>query len=142
MAAANSGGPILSGAWALPTQGRLTSCFCQRWGTMHWGLDIAGPLYTPIYAPGDGVILRSGPASGFGQAIYLQHDNGDVTVFGHMEVLEVVTGQRVTAGQEIALMGSRGFSTGSHLHFEVYAGGMSGTRVDPVLWLAARGVYI
>jgi len=141
-AAAYAGGPVLAGSWALPLEGRLTSCFCERWGTMHWGIDIAAPMYTPMYSAGNGVVVKAGPATGFGQAVYVQHDNGDVTVYGHMEVIEVVTGQRVAAGQEIALTGSQGFSTGPHLHFEVYVGGLDGFRVDPVIWLANRGIYV
>ncbi len=141
-AAVYGGGPVLSGNWALPLAGTLTSCFCERWGTMHWGIDIMAPMYTPMYSAGDGVVLEAGPATGFGQAVYIQHDNGDVTVYGHMEVIEVVTGQRVLAGQEIALVGSQGFSTGPHLHFEVYVGGLDGYRVDPVIWLAERGIFV
>lgn len=141
-AAANAGGPVLSGNWALPLAGRFTSCFCERWGTMHWGIDIAAPMYTPMYSAGDGVVIQAGPATGFGQAVYIQHDNGDVTVYGHMEVIEVVTGQRLRAGQEIALVGSQGFSTGPHLHFEVYVGGLDGFRMDPVVWLAERGIFV
>ncbi|MDQ3476056.1 MAG: peptidoglycan DD-metalloendopeptidase family protein, partial [Actinomycetota bacterium] len=141
-AAAYDGGPVLSGSWALPLAGRLTSCFCERWGSMHWGIDIAAPMYTPMYSAGDGVVVEAGPATGFGQAVYIEHDNGDVTVYGHMEVIEVSTGQRVAAGQEIALVGSQGFSTGPHLHFEVYAGGLNGVRVDPVIWLANRGIFV
>jgi murein DD-endopeptidase MepM/ murein hydrolase activator NlpD len=71
---------------------------------MHWGIDIAAPMYTPMYSAGDGVVVEAGPATGFGQAVYIQHDNGDVTVYGHMEVIEVTAGQRVVAGQEIALV--------------------------------------
>ncbi len=139
---AYGGGPVLSGKWALPLAGTLTSCYCLRWGTMHWGIDIAAPMYTPIYAAGDGTVLRAGEATGFGQAVYIQHDNGDVTVYGHMEVIEVTAGQRVVAGQEIAQVGTRGFSTGPHLHFEVQSGGIGGTRVDPVIWLANRGIFV
>jgi len=141
-AAAYGGGPVLSGSWALPLAGRFTSCFCERWGTMHWGIDIAAPMYTPMYSAGDGVVVEAGPATGFGQSVYIQHDNGDVTVYGHMEVIEVTAGQRVVAGQEIALVGSQGFSTGPHLHFEVYVGGLNGFRVDPVIWLAERGILV
>jgi len=109
---------------------------------MHWGIDIAAPMYTPMYSAGNGVVVKAGSEAGFGLAVYIRHDNGDVTVYGHMEVIKVVTGQRVTAGQEIALVGSRGFSTGPHLHFEVYIGGLDGVRVDPVRWLASRGIYV
>ncbi len=141
-AAAYSGGPQLAGSWAAPVRGVLTSCFCMRWGTMHWGIDLAAPMYTPEYAVGNGTVVQAGPATGFGQAIYIQHDNGDVTVYGHMEVIEVIAGQRVSAGQEIAQLGSQGFSTGPHLHFEVHVGGINGPRVDPVLWLAQRGIFV
>ncbi len=141
-AAAYGGGPVMSGAWALPLAGTLSSGYGARWGTMHWGIDIAAPMFTPLYSAGDGVVVQAGPATGFGQAVYIQHDNGDVTVYGHMEVIEVVTGQPVAAGQEIALVGSQGFSTGPHLHFEVHVGGIGGTRVDPVIWLANRGIFV
>ncbi|MGI8532614.1 MAG: M23 family metallopeptidase [Geodermatophilaceae bacterium] len=126
----------------LPVHGRLTTCFCMRWGTMHWGIDLAAPLLTPISAAADGVVLQAGPASGFGNVIYIQHENGDVTVYGHMEVVEVAAGDLVRAGEEIAKVGSRGYSTGPHLHFEVHLGGLDGTRVDPLVWLAARGVRL
>ncbi|MBA2555189.1 MAG: M23 family metallopeptidase [Geodermatophilaceae bacterium] len=125
-----------------PVVGRLSSCFCQRWGTMHWGIDIAAPMMTPILAVGDGVVTKAGAASGYGNVVYIQHENGDVTVYGHMEVIEVETGDIVAAGEEIARVGSRGYSTGPHLHFEVYDGGLDGERVDPIGWLAARGVRI
>jgi murein DD-endopeptidase MepM/ murein hydrolase activator NlpD len=59
-----------------------------------------------------------------------------------MEKLLVQAGQVVKAGDEIALMGSEGESTGSHLHFEVHQGGIEGPRTDPVPWLAARGVQV
>lgn len=128
--------------FVLPVNGRLTSCFCTRWGTMHWGIDLAAPMYTPIYAAGAGVVTEAGAASGFGNAIYIQHDNGDVTMYGHMEVVEVQAGDIVNVGDEIAKVGSRGYSTGPHLHFEVYEGGLEGQRVDPIGWLAARGVKV
>lgn len=127
--------------WVSPVAGRLTSCFCMRWGVMHWGIDLAAPMLTPEYAVGDGVVLKAGAASGFGNAIYIQHPNGDVTLYGHMEVVEVAAGDIVTAGQEIAKLGQRGFSTGPHLHLEVHVGGIEGPKIDPIPWLAARGVY-
>ncbi|GAB3349616.1 M23 family metallopeptidase [Modestobacter lapidis] len=126
---------------ASPVEGaRLTSCFCPRWGTMHWGIDLAAPMMTEEYAAADGVVLRAGSASGYGNVVYLLHDNGDVTVYGHMEKILVDAGDVVSAGDTIALLGSRGQSTGPHLHFEVYKGGLDGKRVDPVAWLADRGV--
>jgi murein DD-endopeptidase MepM/ murein hydrolase activator NlpD len=127
----------------LPIHGaHISSCFCARWGTFHYGIDFAAPMHTPEYAAADGVVIRAGAASGFGLAVYILHDNGDVTVYGHMDKILVSAGQYVTAGQTIALLGMRGESTGPHLHFEVHQGGMNGTRIDPLPWLRARGVAI
>jgi murein DD-endopeptidase MepM/ murein hydrolase activator NlpD len=127
----------------LPVDGaRMTTCFCMRWGTMHWGIDLAAPMLTPEYAAEDGVVVRAGAASGFGQAVYVLGVSGDVTVYGHMEKILVDAGDVVSAGDKIALLGSRGQSTGPHLHFEVHKGGMDGKRIDPVAWLRARGVDI
>jgi murein DD-endopeptidase MepM/ murein hydrolase activator NlpD len=120
--------------------GRLTSGFGPRWGTVHAGIDLAAPMRTPEYAAMDGVVLEAGPASGYGQAVYLQHDNGDVTVYGHMDEILVSPGQVLRAGDTVALLGNRGQSTGPHLHFEVRLGGLGGPQVDPVRYLEERGV--
>jgi murein DD-endopeptidase MepM/ murein hydrolase activator NlpD len=127
----------------LPVQGaQLTSGFGSRWGTLHAGIDFAGPIGTPEYAAMDGVVVRAGAASGFGLAVYIQHGNGDVTVYGHMEQILVAEGQTVKAGDTIALLGNRGQSTGPHLHFEVHTGGIDGERVDPLPWLRDNGVQV
>ncbi|MGY1724262.1 M23 family metallopeptidase [Blastococcus sp. SYSU DS0533] len=127
----------------LPVQGgRLTSGFGARWGTLHAGIDLAAPMRTPEYAVMDGVVLEAGPASGYGLAVYIQHDNGDVTVYGHMDEILVTPGQVVRAGDTIALLGNRGQSTGPHLHLEVHVGGIDGERIDPLPWLRERGVQI
>jgi murein DD-endopeptidase MepM/ murein hydrolase activator NlpD len=127
----------------LPVDGaRFTSGYGARWGTFHYGIDLAAPMRTPEYAAMDGVVVRAGSASGFGLAVYVLHENGDVTVYGHMDKILVEPGQYVEAGETIALLGNRGQSTGPHLHFEVHQGGMNGKRIDPVPWLAERGVEI
>jgi murein DD-endopeptidase MepM/ murein hydrolase activator NlpD len=129
--------------FVLPIDGaRLTSGFGSRWGTFHYGIDLAAPMRTPEYAAGDGVVLRAGAASGFGLAIHILHENGDVTVYGHMDEILVEPGQYVDAGETIALLGNRGQSTGPHLHFEVHKGGEDGERVNPVTWLSERGVRV
>ncbi|WP_309229504.1 MULTISPECIES: M23 family metallopeptidase [unclassified Blastococcus] len=126
-----------------PIQGaRLTSGFGGRWGTVHTGIDLAAPMRTPEYSVMDGVVLEAGPASGYGLAVYIQHDDGTVTVYGHMDEILVQPGQVVRAGDTIALLGNRGQSTGPHLHFEVHLGGLDGTKVDPLPWLRERGVQI
>jgi murein DD-endopeptidase MepM/ murein hydrolase activator NlpD len=127
----------------LPVAGaRLSSTFGARWGTLHAGIDLAAPMLTPEYAAMDGVVLEAGPASGYGNAVYIQHGNGDVTVYGHMEQILVAPGQVVRAGDTIALLGNRGQSTGPHLHFEVHVGGIDGQKIDPLPWLRERGVQI
>lgn len=125
---------------ALPAEGALTSPFGPRWGSFHYGIDIANALGTPILAVMDGTVIDSGPASGYGQWIRIKHDDGSVSVYGHMQTLDVVVGERVTAGQKIAGMGSLGFSTGSHLHFEIHPDGT--TPVDPAAWLTQRGINL
>jgi murein DD-endopeptidase MepM/ murein hydrolase activator NlpD len=128
--------------FVVPTDGRLTTCFCQRWGTMHWGIDLAAPLGTPIYAASDGVVLRAGPASGYGNAIYIQDADGNVEIYGHMRYYNVEAGDVVSAGEQIAKVGNQGQSTGPHLHFEIHDGGMNGKPTDPEEWLAERGLSV
>jgi murein DD-endopeptidase MepM/ murein hydrolase activator NlpD len=130
------------GTTGMPTAGRLTSCYGARWGTMHQGIDIAAPIGTPIYVPEDGVVLQAGPASGFGLAVYVQHADGQITLYGHVNRFSVTAGQVVTAGQQIAEVGNRGQSTGPHLHFEVHQGGLYANRVNPMPWLAQHGISL
>lgn len=123
-----------------PTYGRLTSSYGQRWGTMHWGVDIANSIGTPIRAAADGIVVESGPASGFGLWVRVEHADGTSTIYGHIDRTLVYEGQRVKAGDQIATMGNRGHSTGPHLHFEVWTSG--GQKIDPIGWLNSHGVGI
>ncbi|MGX1768714.1 M23 family metallopeptidase [Dietzia sp. NPDC055340] len=123
----------------IPAIGSFTSPFAMRWGSFHSGIDIANAVGTPIVAATDGTVIDSGPAQGFGNWIRIMSDDGVMTTYGHMETLDVSKGERVVAGQKIAGMGSLGFSTGSHLHFEVE---VDGQKIDPVLWLAQHGLEL
>ena len=125
---------------AKPAMGTMTSPFGPRWGTFHNGIDIANAIGTPILAVLDGTVIDSGPASGFGNWIRVKHEDGTITVYGHMATLDVKVGDKVTAGQKIAGMGSEGFSTGSHLHFEVHPNG--GGPIDPQSWLSQHGISV
>ncbi|WP_336031531.1 M23 family metallopeptidase [Geodermatophilus sp. FMUSA9-8] len=129
-------------ATAALVAGRVTSCYGSRSGTQHNGIDIAATLGTPIYVPADGVVVQAGPANGFGLAVYIQHADGTITLYGHINRFFVSAGQRVTAGQQIAEVGNRGQSTGPHLHIETHTGGLYVNRVDPAPWLAARGITL
>jgi murein DD-endopeptidase MepM/ murein hydrolase activator NlpD len=126
----------------MPTAGRVTSCYGARWGTMHQGIDIAAPIGTPIHVPEDGVVLQAGPASGFGQAVYVQHGDGQITLYGHVNQFYVGAGQVVKAGDHIADVGNKGQSTGPHLHFEVHQGGLYASRVNPMPWLQSHGIAL
>lgn len=118
--------------------GSYTSGFGARWGVQHLGIDVAGPIGTPIYAVADGEVIDAGPASGFGMWVRLLHADGTITVYGHVDTTTVSVGEYVFAGDQIATMGNRGFSTGPHCHFEVWLNGSD--KVDPVPWLATRGI--
>ncbi|WP_155821061.1 M23 family metallopeptidase [Gordonia hirsuta] len=120
----------------------FTSGFAMRWGSFHGGLDLAAPLGTPIHAVTDGVVKEAGPASGYGNWIQIKADDGTVTLYGHMASSGVLVskGQKVTAGDVIGLVGSEGFSTGPHLHFEVWKNGT--TKIDPAPWLAKHGIRL
>ncbi|WP_285586787.1 M23 family metallopeptidase [Actinomycetospora sp. NBRC 106378] len=123
-----------------PAEGRFTSGFGARWGTSHRGVDIAGPIGTPIVSVADGTVLESGPASGFGMWVRVQLEDGTINVYGHINRSFVKEGQKVKAGEEIAEIGNRGQSTGPHLHFEVWTPG--GTKINPLPWLAERGISL
>ena len=132
----------MPGTWVRPSAGPETSCFCMRWGVMHEGIDLAGPMGSPIVAVGDGVVVAAGPASGFGLWVVIRHDNGDYCVYGHMYHYYVTVGEHVTAGQHIADIGANGQSTGPHLHFGVMHGSFMGPYLDPIPWLKDRGINI
>ncbi|MDO4910571.1 MAG: M23 family metallopeptidase [Corynebacterium sp.] len=123
-----------------PAEGTLSSTYGSRWGTVHHGIDIANALGTPIVSATDGTVIDAGPASGYGNWVRVRTDDGYILVYGHMEAILTSVGARVSAGDLIALMGSQGQSTGSHLHFAVYD--QQEQAIDPLPWLAERGVII
>ncbi|CAN5630313.1 hypothetical protein BH10PSE14_BH10PSE14_22510 [soil metagenome] len=99
---------------------------------MHAGVDIPGPVGTPVYATADGMVDRAERAGGYGNMVELDHGKGIQTRYGHLSKILVVAGTRVRRGQLIALMGSTGRSTGPHLHYEVR---IDGHAVNPVPFL-------
>ncbi len=117
-----------------PATGTLTSRFGRRWGRMHKGIDIAGPVGTPINAAADGTVIVAGWSSGgYGNLVEVRHSDGTTTRYGHNSRLSVSAGQIVRQGQQVAEMGSTGHSTGSHLHFEIRPSG--GDAVNPIAHL-------
>jgi hypothetical protein len=136
--------PLPTGTW-VRTSGfgiRIHPITGER--KLHTGVDFAASNGTHILAAADGRVAFAGPAAGFGHLILIEHMVGGepvATGYAHMYAhgIHVRPGDTVTAGQYIADVGSDGYSTGSHLHFEVRPGGADASPVDPEPWLASNG---
>lgn len=123
---------VLGYIW--PAKGTLTSGFGMRWGRMHKGIDVANSVGTPVVASADGVIEKAGwNNGGYGNLVDVRHPDGSLTRYGHNSKILVRAGQQVHQGETIALMGSTGFSTGPHSHFEVHPSGKG--AVNPIAFL-------
>ena len=118
---------------------RFTSSYGQRWGRAHQGIDMAGPVGTPIYATGDGVVTFAGWQRGYGNLIKIQHAIGTETRYGHLSKIRVKPGQKVSRNSLIGDMGNTGRSTGPNLHYEVR---VDGKAVNPMSFIkAAQNVF-
>lgn len=124
---------------------RLTSNFGLRSDPFrggrrsHKGVDMAGPVGTPIYATADGIVGRSQWVRGYGNYIEINHGNEIQTRYGHMSRLNVKANARVKAGDLIGFMGSTGRSTGSHLHYEVR---IAGQAVNPMPFMQSNDFLV
>ena len=99
----------------------------------HKGLDIPGPVGTPIYATADGTIGRAEWVGGYGKFVEINHGNAVQTRYGHLSAMNVSPGQRIRKGDILGYMGSTGRSTGSHLHYEVR---IAGEAINPIAFLS------
>ena len=99
----------------------------------HKGIDIPGPVGTPIYATADGMIGRAQWVSGYGKFVEINHGNAVQTRYGHLSAMNVMPGQRIKKGDVLGYMGSTGRSTGSHLHYEVR---VAGEAINPTAFMA------
>ena len=118
-----------------PCKGDVSSPYGLRWGgsDFHPGIDIANDMGTPIVATADGVVEVAGwNSGGYGNMVDIDHGNGLMTRYGHASQVVVTAGQHVKRGQIIAYMGSTGFSTGPHCHYEVH---VNGQVVNPASYL-------
>lgn len=108
-----------------PLNGSITSRFGKRKdpinkkSAFHTGIDIGGKIGDKIYAPADGVVIKSFRNGGYGKYIAIDHGNGYTTAYAHLHKYLVHKGDRVTRGQVIGLVGNTGRSTGPHLHYEI-----------------------
>jgi murein DD-endopeptidase MepM/ murein hydrolase activator NlpD len=117
-----------------PAKGVLTSGYGWRWGRMHKGIDIAGPIGTPIMAADSGVVTYAEwNDGGYGYLVEITHPDGSETIYAHNSRILVQKGQKVERGEQISEMGSTGFSTGPHLHFEIHPAGQG--AVNPMAFL-------
>lgn len=133
---------VVPGYFIWPADGPLTS----RYGTrvhpisgarkLHAGIDIGASSGAPIKAAASGLVLRAGAYGGYGLATIIDHGNGLATLYAHQSRVGVSAGQQVSQGQVIGSVGSTGYSTGPHLHFEVR---VNGQARDPLLWFPERG---
>jgi murein DD-endopeptidase MepM/ murein hydrolase activator NlpD len=121
-----------SGRFIRPVNGRISSGYGMRTHPifrvrrMHHGIDIAAPHGTPIFAADSGVVVEAGYIRGYGNTVIIDHGGGVATLYAHCSTILVGVGQEVQRGQMIARVGSTGYTTGPHLHFEIRING------DPV----------
>lgn len=114
----------------------------KRWANRHTGQDFAVPIGTPVRAVGGGRVVKVSCGGAFGIQIVVAHPGGYYTQYAHLAAVAVGEGDTVVPGQWIGQSGTTGNSTGPHLHFEVRVTPELGSGVDPVPWLAARGVRL
>ncbi len=137
--------------WVKPvTRYTLTASYNQggaMWSHKHSGQDFAVPVGTPVKAAGSGTVVKAGPNGGgdgpaYGNAIVVRHANGTYSQYAHLSKIKVHLGQKVVAGQRIALSGNTGNSSGPHLHFEIRTTPNYGSAVNPAAFLRTHGVTI
>lgn len=140
--------PSLPPRWVSPVaQQKITSCYGPRNGRTHEGIDFSASTGTKIRAVGPGVVVQAGwRYSGLGNSVVIKHGNGQMSVYGHASQVLVRTGQRVSAGASVALVGSTGNSTGPHLHFGFArtdnVGAIFDKLTNPAPWLRGKGVSL
>lgn len=128
-AAASSGPSQVDGSgYAWPRCDSVTSEYGYRWGRRHEGIDIDGNTGSPIYASKDGAVIFAGWQGGYGRLTLVDHGDGVVTAYAHQSAQLVSSGQHVSRGQLIGRVGTTGYSTGAHLHFETR---VNGSAVNP-----------
>lgn len=126
---------VLQSGLFYPLTGTLSSPFGERWGRMHEGIDIAVPVGTSVKAAECGTVIFAGNGGSYGNLVKIDHGNGVITAYAHLDKITVSNGQAVNSDTEIAKSGNTGRSTGPHLHFEIVK---DGTPLNPDQYLKKR----
>ncbi|MFE9920690.1 peptidoglycan DD-metalloendopeptidase family protein [Streptomyces sp. NPDC005774] len=113
-----------------------------HWANRHTGQDFAVPIGTPVRSVGEGKVVKVSCGGAFGMEIVVEHAGGYYTQYAHLAAVAVGQGERVSPGRWIGQSGTSGNSTGPHLHFEVRITPEMGSAVNPVSWLAQRGLTL
>jgi murein DD-endopeptidase MepM/ murein hydrolase activator NlpD len=108
----------------------------------HTGIDFHAASGTAVHAVGSGTVVQTGWGGAYGNQIVIKMHDGTYTQYGHLSSIGVSVGQTVTPGQQIALSGSTGNTTGPHLHFEARTTPEYGSDIDPVAYLRSHGVNV
>ena len=132
--------PAQASGWVAPVRACVVSGYGMRWGRMHWGVDLSAGYGVPIRAAAAGTVSVNWQ-SGAGNYTTINHGGGIYTVYMHQSRYAVRSGW-VGAGQTIGYVGATGNASGPHLHFEVHTGGLWNGKVNPVPFMAARGVRL
>lgn len=138
-------------SWVDPVKSyALSASFNQAggmWAHKHSGQDFAVPQGTQVVAAHGGTVVKAGgngagDGPAYGNAIVIKHANGTYSQYAHLSRIDVGVGQVVATGQNIALSGNTGNSSGPHLHFEIRTTPNYGSAIDPVAFLRAKGVTV
>ncbi len=139
-------GQLSGQGWALPVSGWISDRFGPRpdrpvagVGAFHYGTDLAAGCGQPVYAATAGTVVYAGWLGSYGNWVLVDHGSGIQTGYAHNSAVLVSEGERVAAGERVALVGTTGASSGCHLHFETR---VDGARIDPQPFMSARGVQL
>jgi murein DD-endopeptidase MepM/ murein hydrolase activator NlpD len=129
---------------------KLSASFAQNggmWASKHSGQDFAVPTGTKVFAAHAGTVVKAGgwgagDGPAYGNAVVIKHGNGTYSQYAHLSKVQVNVGDTVKTGEQIALSGNTGNSSGPHLHFEIRTTANYGSAIDPAKFLASKGVKL
>jgi murein DD-endopeptidase MepM/ murein hydrolase activator NlpD/cell wall-associated NlpC family hydrolase len=137
---------VQSHDWVKPVTGGIGTGYGVKgsaWSSgYHTGLDFHATTGTPVKAVHGGTVVKAGWGGAYGNEIVIKHATGVYTEYAHLSSISVKVGEKVSTGRMIGLSGATGNATGPHLHFEVRTGIAYGTDIDPVSFLAGKGVSL